>query len=89
MTGLVVRDMAPCPRCGVLLDARLVAAIRDPRAEETCPRGPRSVPVEAPVMQTIPVRRIGDLSVLMILGAQMRAVHESGFEDDEEMPEAA
>jgi hypothetical protein len=30
--------MEKCPHCGVELDARLVAAIRDPEQEESCPK---------------------------------------------------
>lgn len=87
MTG--VRGMAPCPRCGVLLDGGLVARIRGGDPEAFCPRGPRPGPVVKPEVSPVVLHRIGDLAALMILGAQMRAVHESGFEDDEELPEAA
>jgi hypothetical protein len=32
--------LAPCPHCGVLLTKSLVAAIADPKQDESCPSAP-------------------------------------------------
>lgn len=81
----MVKGMRPCPHCGAMLDGALVAAIRDPKAEESCPRRPK--PKREPATQET-VAKIADLASLMMLGAQLRALHATSLraflDDDEE-----
>lgn len=39
--------MKPCPFCGTMLTAALVASIIDPKQEESCPRNPKLTKREA------------------------------------------
>lgn len=58
--------MGNCPHCGAELEARLVAAIRDPDRSESCPR--KGVPPAEPM----PDISIENLGVYMLAAAFIR-----------------
>lgn len=69
--NVLLRDMVPCPHCGVLLESRLVASIRDPHQPESCPARPKPV-VHA--LEPAPVAEVHTPApVRSILAAMMEA----------------
>ena len=58
--------MGRCPHCGAELSARQVAEIKDPLAEESCPRRPKG--------QAKPRGRVIDMSDVVRAGQELRRV---------------
>lgn len=64
--------MDRCPHCGVLLEARLVAAIRNPLRPEACPKAPKKLTQAPDSPEAEAVTVLDRLAALLLAGVIAR-----------------